>query len=385
MWLPPWPALAAALPWVAAPAAAAWRLLDSSSLPPAPTTPPADAPRVSVIVPARNEAHNIERLVRSVLASTWPALELLVVDDHSSDGTGALARTAGHGDPRLHVLTPPPLPGGWFGKQWACWIGARHALGDRLLFADADTWQAPDLIARMVRAQDDTGAGLLSVAGTQELQSFWERVVMPLPFYLLLLRFGGLDAIGRARHPREVIANGQCLMLRRATYDAIGGHEAVRGTAAEDVRLAQCVAAHGERVVIRAGLDAQRTRMYRSLGAIVAGWAKNIYAGGRHALPAWAAPVFRLTLPLVPLSIVAPALMLALGLAGLAPAWVGQAGAIAWVSQTSWAVVLYRWLKLPIGYALTVPLGGLVMTWVAMVAAVRGDAVTWSGRTYVAD
>ncbi|MCU0622248.1 MAG: glycosyltransferase [Gemmatimonadaceae bacterium] len=385
MVLPSWPALAAALPWVVAPAVSAWRLLDTTVLPPPAPLPPGEpVPRVSVVVPARNEARNIERLVRSVLASTWPNLELVVVDDHSSDGTGALARTAGHGDPRLVVIEPPALPEGWFGKQWACWCGAQRATGDVLLFADADTWHAPALVARMMRAQAESGADLLSVAGTQELHSFWERVVMPLPFFLLLLRFGGLNASERATSHRRVIANGQCLLMRRAVYRDLGGHEAVRDTAAEDLRLAQHVRAHGGRVVLRAGLEAQRTRMYRSLGAIVAGWSKNMYAGGKHLLPRAAWPLFRLTLPLAPLLLLIPTLLPLAALLGLVPAWLGQAGLIALVSQTTWAAIMYRWLRLPVLYALAAPLGAGVMCWIALVAAARGDAVSWAGRTYTA-
>lgn len=385
MVLPSWPALAAALPWVVAPAVSAWRLLDSTMLPP-PASPGADTaiPRVSVVVPARNEARNIERLVRSVLATTWADLELIVVDDHSSDGTGALARTAGHGDPRLVVIEPPALPDGWFGKQWACWCGAQRATGDVLLFADADTWHAPALVARMLRALDESGADLLSVAGTQELPTFWERVVMPIPFILLLLRFGGLNASERATSPRGVIANGQCLMMRRAVYRDLGGHEAVRETVAEDLRLAQHVRAHGGRVVVRAGLEAQRTRMYRSLGAIVAGWSKNIYAGGKHMLPRGLWPLFRLTLPVAALLLVLPTLLVAAAVVGAVPGWLGQAGLIACVAQTTWMVVLCRWQRLPVAYALLHPLGAAVMLWIAVVAAARGDAVTWAGRTYTA-
>ncbi|MFN8877103.1 MAG: glycosyltransferase [Gemmatimonadota bacterium] len=383
MELPSWSALAAALPWVVTPAVSAWRLLDSTPLPP-PGPLVGAPPRVSVIVPARNEVRNIERLVRSVLATTWPDLELIVVDDHSSDGTGALARTAGHGDPRLVVFEPPSLPEGWFGKQWACWCGAQRATGDRLLFADADTWHAPGLVARMVRAQDDSAADLLSVAGTQELRTFWERVVMPLPFLFLLLRFGGLNACERATSPRGVIANGQCLIMRRTTYQDLGGHEAVRDTVAEDLRLAQHVRAHGGVVAVRAGLDAQRTRMYRSLGAIVAGWSKNIYAGGKHMLPPAFRPLFRLTLPVGPLLLLAPALLVVAAWIGSVPPWLGQAGAIALASQTVWAAVMYRWLQLPVWYAFAHPLGSAAMLWVTLVAAVRGDAVTWAGRTYAA-
>lgn len=383
--LPPWPALLAALPWGTAPAIAAWHLLETTPLPDAPGEPgPAAPPRVSVIVPARNEARNIERLVRSVLATTWPDLELLVVDDHSSDGTGALARTAGHGDSRLTVLEPPALPPGWFGKQWACWCGARQATGDYLLFADADTWHAPTLIARMVRAAEASQADLLSIAGTQELESFWERVVMPLPFFFLALRFGGLDASERASHPRGVIANGQCLLMRRTTYASLGGHEAVRDTVAEDLRIAQHVRAHGGRVVLRDGRDVQRTRMYRSLGAIVAGWSKNIYAGGKHMLPRPAWPLFRVGLLMVPLSLLLPVVAVAGAALDLVPGWIGQAGVIATAAQTAWAAVMYRWLRLPVWYAVVHPLGVAVMLWIGLVAALRGDHVSWAGRTYVA-
>lgn len=383
MALPSWPALVAALPWGVAPAVSAWRLLDTTPLPPAGPLP-ADPPRVSVIVPARNEARNIERLVRSVLASTWPHLELIVVDDHSSDGTGALARTAGHGDARLTVIEPPPLPDGWFGKQWACWCGAQQAGGDWLLFADADTWHAPTLVARMVQGAEASRADLLSVAGTQELESFWERVVMPLPFFFLALRFGGLDASEHATHARGVIANGQCLLMRRDTYRTLGGHEAVRETVAEDLRLAQHVRAHGGRVVIRDGRDAQRTRMYRSLGAIVAGWSKNIYAGGKHMLPRPAWPLFRLSLLVGPASLLLPVLTVLAAAVGLAPAWAGQGGVIALVMQTAWAAVMYRWLRLPLWYAAMHPLGAAVMLWIGVVAAIRGDHVSWAGRTYTA-
>lgn len=373
-----------ALPWVVTPAWAAWRLLDSTALPP-PNPAPEQHPRVSVIVPARNEARNIERLVRSVLATSWPNLELIVVDDRSSDGTGQLARTAGHGDPRLIVLDAPELPAGWFGKQWACWIGAQRATGDRLLFADADTWHAPGLVARMVRAQDESNATLLSVAGTQEMQTFWERVVLPLPFFFLLLRFGGLNSVERATSPRRVLANGQCLMFRTPEYFALGGHEAVRGTVAEDLRLAQHVRAHDGTVVLRVGTDAQRTRMYRSLGSLVRGWTKNIYAGGKHVLPRAAWPAFRLTLIVGPATLLLPTLAILAALLGLAPGWIGQAGLIGVVSQTVWAAMLYRWQQQPVWLALLHPLGALVMTWIGAVAAVRGDTVSWAGRTYTAD
>src|SRR6185437_14783611 len=119
------------------------------------------APLVSVIIPARNEARNIERCVRSVLASTYPSLEVIVVDDHSTDATGSIARAMAAHDSRLVVIDAPDLPAGWFGKQWACATGARAARGQLLVFTDADTRHAPDLLSRAVNALRDRDASLL--------------------------------------------------------------------------------------------------------------------------------------------------------------------------------------------------------------------------------
>lgn len=384
MSLPPWPALLLGAPYAVVPGVVAWRLLRARTLPPAPTPAPGEAvPRVSVIIPARNEAKVIERLVRSVLATRWPDLELLVVDDHSSDGTGDLARTAGLGDPRLRVIVPPPLPAGWFGKQWACWCGAQAATGERLLFADADTWHGPDLAGRMVRGQDEAKATLLSVVGTQELGTFWERVTQPIPALLLALRFGGFDGVERATRPTQVIANGQCLIMRRDDYLRLGGHEAVRDNVAEDLRLAQRVQAGGGRVAIRVALDDQRTRMYDSLGSIIAGWGKNIYAGGKHMLPPSLRGAFRAAMFVGPALLLLPTLLIVAGRLGLAPWWALQAGVIGYVAQATWVGILYAALGHPAWPAPFHPLGAAVFWWISIVAGIRGDHVTWRGRTYL--
>jgi glycosyltransferase involved in cell wall biosynthesis len=339
---------------------------------------------VSVIVPARNEARHIERCVRSILATDWPHLELVVVDDHSSDGTGDLARTAGHGDPRLRVVAPPPLPSDWFGKQWACWHGAQEARGTLLLFTDADTWHAPDLVPRLVRALEASGVALMSVAGTQEMETFWERLVLPIPFFFLLLRFGGADRVERARTPRDAIANGQCFLVRRDAYDAIGGHAAVRDTVAEDLMIGQRMAASGRRVGVRLGLAQLRTRMYTSLGTLVAGWAKNVYAGGRHFIPDQpvAQALYRAALVAGPWWFVLPFVLAGLGLAGVVPPWLRDAGLVAAFAQTAWACLGYALLRLPPWLGLLHPLGMAVMSWIGLVSVWRGDRVRWKGRTY---
>jgi chlorobactene glucosyltransferase len=377
-------AISVGAPWALLPAYVAWRGLDSTSLDDEdPTVPPA-APMVSVIVPARNEARNIERCVRSILATAYEPVEVIVVDDHSTDGTGDLARTAGFGDARLRVIVPPPLPPEWFGKQWACHTASLEARGELLLFTDADTWHAPDLIARMVRARATGNFAMLSTAGWQEMDTFWERVVLPIPFFFLALRFGGTDAAERTRNPRNAIANGQCFMVTRSAYDAAGGHVAVRDNVAEDLRIAQTFVAAGHRIAIRLGIHQLRTRMYTSLAEVIGGWAKNVYAGGRYMLPSWpfVSLLYACALVLVPLLMQAPLVALLAAWWGWAPEWVGQAGAIALLAQTLWATAAFALLRLPLWYGLSHPLGSVMMAWIGAVAASRGNRVRWKGRTY---
>jgi chlorobactene glucosyltransferase len=261
----------AALPWIVIPIVILWRGSRSRTLDEVPDESPADAPLVSVIVPARNEARNIAACARSILSTTYPSIELIVVDDRSEDETGAIARSVAREDERLRVLGAPPLPEGWFGKQWACATGARQARGTILLFTDADTRHAPDLLPRAMRVMRARGADLVSVMGRQELGTFWERVIQPQVFTILLARYGGTEWVNESRSAVHKIANGQFLATTREAYDAVGGHESVRDNVAEDLALAQRYFAAGKRTVLVIGLEQLSTRMYESFGEIVRG------------------------------------------------------------------------------------------------------------------
>ena len=345
---------------------------------------PPDAPLLSVVVPARDEARNVGRLVRTVLASSYRDVELVVVDDASTDGTADVAREAGAGDPRLRVVANAPLPTGWFGKQWACATGARVARGELLLFTDADTAHGPELHARavaMLRAED---AALLTVAGRQELGSFWERMVQPHVFQVILARFGGTERVNRARAPRDKIANGQFLLFRRDAYERLGGHHAVRATVAEDLALAQRTAAIGERVILTLGERHLATRMYTSLGELVRGWRKNVFAGGRDAMP-WGRLgrlLFPLLLPLPALLTLAPVVALLLASVGVVRGAVLAWAATATAAQLAWWAAVYRREGLSAWNALGFPLGAAVLLHIVVTATLRGRRVAWKGREY---
>jgi chlorobactene glucosyltransferase len=374
------------LPWIIPPLVTYFRLRNSRSLDDERDIAPANPPRVSVIVPARNEAHNIVRCVSSILSTTYPNLDLIVVDDSSTDGTAPMAREAAEGDPRARVITCPPLPEGWFGKQWACATGAKVARGDILQFTDADTVHGADLVTRSINAMRRTEADLFSVAGYQKLGGFWERVIQPQVFTILSMRYGGTESVNKSTSLSNKIANGQCIFVKRESYDAVGGHGSVRSSVAEDLMLAQRFFAARKRVVLMLGVDQLSTRMYASLREIVNGWRKNVFAGGLDAVPFGriGQTFFPLFLLLPPLLELLPVLALVLAAFGLATSstlllW----AAISTAATLLWWIVVYITIRENLLYALAYPLGSLVLLYILFTAVIRGRRVTWKGRTYI--
>jgi len=392
-------AVLAAAPWWALPPLLAFRLGRTGSLDDvsADVDVGGSAPRVSVILPARNEASHIGECVRTLRASTWPDLEIIVIDDCSTDDTGAIARDAAREDRRVRVLQAGELPAGWFGKQWACHTGALEATGSLLLFTDADTRHAPDLIVRLVRTRAQHGADLMSVAGHQEAGTVWEHAVQPLIFALILARYGGASALERARRASDVVANGQCFMLSRTFYDKVGGHEAVRGFVAEDVMMAQAVWQHGGKVSLALGRNQLSTRMYDGLSSLVGGWAKNVYAGGRHAVRGGriGRMLFPALLLSVPLFVIVPPLSLMALLAARASATAPESFAVAPDVSLLWSLLATLGVLLTVGSinrfhrqpwysALLAPLGGVVLLAIFVMAIARGSTVQWKDRGYQA-
>jgi chlorobactene glucosyltransferase len=374
------------LPWIIPPVVTYFRLRNSRSLDGESDVPPDNPPLVSVIVPARNEAHNIARCVKSILSTTYPNLELIVVDDSSTDGTAQIARDAAERDPRARFIASPPLPDGWFGKQWACVTGAKVARGSVLQFTDADTVHAPDLVTRSMSAMRRTRAQLFSVAGRQELGGFWEKVIQPQIFSILATRYGGTESITKATNVRDKIANGQCFFVTHDSYNSIGGHASVRASVAEDMMLAQHFFAARKRVVVMLGVDQLSTRMYGSLGEIIRGWQKNVFAGGLDSVPFGKVgqTIFPLFLLMPPMMELLPLLALALVAAGLT-----AGGTLLVWAAISTAVTLLWWILVYVTvrenplYALAYPLGALVLLYIFLTAVIRGRRVTWKGRTYI--
>jgi chlorobactene glucosyltransferase len=374
-----------ASPWILVPLATIWRIRHSRELSDDTASVSPGSPLVSVVVPARDERRNIASCVQSILAGRYRNTEVVVVDDRSTDGTADVVRGIARGDERLTLIENPPLPDGWFGKPWACATGATSARGDFICFTDADARHGPDLVARAVNAMNARRLDMLSVAGHQELGSFWERVVQPHVFWMIASRYGGTETVNRSKRAKDKIANGQCIFVRRSAYASIGGHEAVRDQVAEDVALAQRLFAAGKRTELILGRDELTTRMYTSLREIMAGWRKNIFAGGREAMPGGriGQAIFPALLLLSPLlTLLPPGALLVQAFAG-GPGWLLLAWAIALAAQvTTWAAV-YRWMGAPVRFAALFPLGAIVVAIVAIQAIARGSRVEWKGRAYL--
>jgi len=248
-----------------------------TAYPPQPT-----GPLISVIVPARDEAVNIERCVGSILATAYQPVEVIVVDDRSSDATPAiverLARSSA-AQGRLRLVPGAELPAGWFGKPWAIVQGYRVARGELLLFTDADTWHHPELIPRTVTALRAERVDLISVLARQETVTFWERLVQPHVLVALASRVGDLRRVNRTRITWDAIASGAYILTTRVAYERVGTHEAVKQSVAEDLALAQSYVRHHLDIFLTHAAEFLSVRMYRSLAEVVAGWSKNLALG----------------------------------------------------------------------------------------------------------
>ncbi len=337
-------------------------------------------PFVSVIIPARDEAVNIEACARSVLATAYQPLEVIVVDDGSNDGTPEIVERLARSPEaagRLRLVRGAELPPDWFGKQWALIQGYREARGELLLFVDADTRHHPELVPRTVRALAAERVDLVSVLGRQEMATFWERLVLPHVFVALASRVGDLRRVNRTRVEWDAIASGQYILTTRAAYEAAGTHAAVKRVVVEDMALAQRYVRHHLDIFLTHGDEYLTTRMYRSLAGIIEGWTKNLALGVPLAFP-----------PLAPLRRLVPYLMWLPALVWIAPpvlwavfGW-WWAGVTTLISLGIW-VAVYWGQRAPLWYALLYPLGAGVVAGIMIRSALRGSRkVEWRGRLY---
>lgn len=352
-------------------------LLLAAQMPRLDPTPPtiarADSPRVSVVIAARNEELDLPATLDCLLAQDYPNLEILVVEDSSTDRTAELIDARA---PRVRRVNPPPLPVGWVGKNWACWNGAQAAAGDWILFEDADVLTHPATVRTTLEWAEREHADLATIAPRVAMQSFWERLI--LPFYIqMVLTYFRTPRVNRP-HSRSAMANGQYWLTPRAVYFALGGHEAVRSIVLEDVAIARRYRTAGLTLRVAWTPLLAQTRMYRDRKEMFEGLLKNIHgtefsAVGHLGFLAGLFGLFLLPLGLLPFGL-----------------WTGDLalipmGGFLYFALFAKHVVFARAIGAPAVYGLLFP--AAVVYYIVLVATslargLRRKPVAWKGRSY---
>ena len=341
---------------------------------------PDPLPLVSVLIPARDEERNIGRCLESLLRQDYPRLEILVLDDESSDRTTDIVAKLAAEHPQIRLLRGQPLPPGWHGKTYACYQLAQAARGEWLLFTDADTIHAPDAVSSALRAALETRADLVSVFPRAIMKTFWEAVALPM-ITVGPMCYLPLGLINRIRHPLVTLAIGPFMFFRRDFYWRIGGHEAVKQDIAEDVFLARLVKRNGGRVALMDGTRTVSVRFYRGLEEAWRGFSKSSFPAFDYELgPLLALLLVNLAVFVAPLGFL---------LVGLRNGWLDQF----WVGFPLLQLIIGLLIRALIGQRFgyewwTVLLHPLTMIFGVLVAlnSVRwawfGLGMAWKGRSY---
>ena len=352
-----------------------------------PAPPPSNPPLISVCIPARNEERNIRPCVEGILAQDYPNIEVIVLDDRSTDSTPQLLADIASHDSRLHPISGSDLPAGWAGKPHALHQASASARSEWLCFVDADTFLEPEALSSCYIKALETNADMFTIMTFQILGSFWEKAVLPLVMTALSVGFSPRKVNDPKK--KDAIANGQFIMVKRSVYNAIGGHESVKNSIVEDKAISEQVKWNGHRLVVADGMKVAKTRMYTSLPEMWEGWTKNIYLGLSDQPSLMALGVFGALLTVLA-SLFLPVWPL-LGLNWYFNGGSWMASGVFIESLLLWAYLIYIRAKVAVNmnispwYALTTPLGAgvfgaMMFTSAWMVLSRKG--VTWKGRRY---
>jgi chlorobactene glucosyltransferase len=232
--------------------------------------------KVSILIPARNEESSIRTCLESLLGQDYPDFEVIVLDDESTDGTSRVIREVKSDHPDLSVLAGKTLPPGWGGKNWACHQLSETASGEILLFTDADTVHASASVKNIIRVMDFQKADLLTGVPRQEMETWSERLLVPL-FPWAFYTFNPLLVAYAVRFKELSAAVGQLMVFRREAYRQIGGHASVRESMVEDLELARGIKENGLRWRVMDITNLISCRMYRNSSQVFHGLAKNLF------------------------------------------------------------------------------------------------------------
>jgi chlorobactene glucosyltransferase len=341
---------------------------------------PPHSPRVSLLVPARNEARNIEGCARGLLAQDYPDFEVIILDDESTDGTGEILARLAAEDDRLHVLRGQPLPAGWLGKNWACQQLAQAATGDYLLFTDADTCHDPLMLRDSMAAAQATHADLLSGMPHQIVKTWSEQLLVPLLAWSFMA-FIPLALAQRVRAAFLSVSIGQYLLFRRSAYEKINGHAAVRDKVVEDFELARNIKKAGLQWRFVDATARVHCRMYHNFREVFNGLSKNLYVVFGNVFffaLAWSALVISFLEPQLILWLAVLGVALPAKLVGLSLLAIGQAILLWGLTDLRFGFPVRQAALYPVTIVLSVVIGLR-----SMFAHLFKRGVSWKGRSVV--
>ncbi len=232
--------------------------------------------KLSVLIPARNEAHNIATLLNDLQKVENPHMEVLVYDDESTDQTAAIVQELAKQDSRIRYIAARELPAGWLGKNHACFQLAQKAKGDYFLFLDADVSIQHSLPALMIHHMQKHHLSLLSIFPFQIQQTPGEKIVVPLMHYILYTLLP-LIFVRLSPFKSHVAANGQCMLFDAAVYRKLQAHQQLKAEAAEDIAIAKWLKKEQYKVACLSGDKRIKCRMYGSYKEAIHGFSKNIF------------------------------------------------------------------------------------------------------------
>jgi cellulose synthase/poly-beta-1,6-N-acetylglucosamine synthase-like glycosyltransferase len=352
-----------------------------------PRPAPAGMPHVTILIPAKDEEKRIAACLRSALSQDYANFDVIAIDDRSVDGTGKLMDELAGSDSRLSVvhIQEGTLGPGWTGKNNALFTGAGRAKGEWLLFVDSDVILEPMALSRSLAVAVFKKFDLLSLLPRLETHTIWESLMIPLCSATAGMMY--LIALTNAAQAKWVsFANGQFMLMTRASYDAIGGHETVKDRFCEDTEIARIMKERGMKPRVSWGEDFASVRMYSSLGGIIKGWSRIYYAAKvGNPKQVLAAIYFLLTSCFTAYVALGYGIARVLHPAGNMLDFVWVVVAVIHLSIMMFVLsCMYRWSKNSGWNALLFPLSGPILLWTLSKALIMcvTKKVEWRGTSY---
>lgn len=233
-------------------------------------------PKVSILIPARNEENNIKKVIESSLKQNYPRFEVIVLDDNSTDKTYEIARNYEAINSNFKIIKGDKLPDGWFGKNWACYQLANNASGEILIFTDADNFFENDAVIKTVSILKQYDLDMFSVFPQQITTTFWEKLIIPI---IDLIVYSGLILKTSYYFPFSLFAaaNGQWIAFKKSSYEELGGHSSVKNQIVEDVALARFFKKNKKKILVGTGTGVIYGKMYDNFKQIWSGLSKNLF------------------------------------------------------------------------------------------------------------